>query len=161
MNLSQLVSSFFNWIFGLVGMIALILGLSFMPTLFGHESPDHVFMMLGGVTLYKGILSFFSNTFAIGILVVSTALFVWVGLLFSMSFHTMVETLGIYFHQESEGGFVSAWVIVLATIFMMVAQFVYILFGMILTPTTLLVGALMILAMCALLFANYNEVSRV
>ncbi len=161
MNLSQLVSTVFTWIFGLVGMVALIFGLSFMPTLFGHESPDHVFMVMGGVTLYKGILSFFSNTFAIGILVVSTALFVWVGLLFSMSFHTMVESLGIYFHHESEGGFMSAWVVVLATIFVMVAQFVYILFGMLLTPTTLLLGALMILAMCALLFANYHEVSHI
>lgn len=161
MNLPQLFVSILNWLFGLIGMLALILGLSFMPTLFGYENPDQVFMVFGGVTLFKGMLGFFGNAFAIGVLIVSTALFVWVGLLFSMSFHTMIESISGYFQTDGDGAHIMAWVAVLIANFILVALFVYTLFGTILTPTTLLLGVLMISAMCALLFANYREVYHV
>ena len=161
MNPLHLFSSVLNWVLGLLGMFALLAGLGFMPTLFGYENADQIFWVMGDVTLYKGILGFFNYTFAIAVLVVSTALFVWIGLLFSMSFHTMIDAIGDFFSQDGEQVHMAAWVVVLVANFLMVAQFVYILFGMILTPTTLLVGGLMIAAMCTLLFANYREVSSI
>ena len=161
MNLKYLFSAILNWTFGLVGMLALIVVLAFSPVLLGFEDPGLVFMTLGGITFYKGILSFFSNPVAVTILIGSTVLFVWVGLLFSMSFHSMVESFGRLLNEESEGGYMASWVTVLIANFFMVAMFVYVLFGMILTPATLLIGGLMIAAMCALLIANYGEVSRV
>lgn len=157
MNISDLLSSLLSWVFALIGGLGLILGLSFLPALFGYTNPDAVFITIGSVALSKGILAFFSYPFGIGVLIVATALFVWVSLLFSMSFHTLVESVVLYFDEEREEGMVAAWVAVLIANFFLVSLFVFILFGMILTPATLLIGALILMAMGALLAANYRE----
>lgn len=150
-----------SWLFGLIGVLGLILGLAFLPALFGYAEPDQAFMTLGNVVLSKGILVFYSYPFGIGILVVATALFVWVSLLFSMSLYTLIETLVCFFDDQREDGMAAAWTGVLTVNFFLVSVFVYILFGMLIAPATLLVGALMMLAMGALLAANYQETYRV
>ncbi len=161
MKTADLISAVISWLFGLVGVLGLVLGLSFLPALFGYADPDQVFMMLGSVALSKGILVFYSFAFGTGILVVSTALFVWVSLLFSMSLYTLIETVVCYFDDQREDGMMEAWAGVLAVNFLLVSLFVYILFGMLIAPSTLLVGGLMLLAMVALLAANYQETYRV
>ena len=157
MKSSDLLSSLLSWVFALIGSLGLIAGLSFLPALFGYNNPEAVFTTLGSVVLSKGILAYFSFAFSTGVLIVATALFVWVSLLFSMSFHTLVESAILYFDDEREEGMVGAWIAVLVANFFMVSLFVYILFGMILTPATLLIGGLMLMAMGALLAANYRE----
>ena len=157
MQTSELFATFFNWILGLLGMLALIGGLAFLPDLFGYADQSLVFMSLGGVILSKGIVHFFDFQFGIGILVVSTALFVWVALLFSMSSHTLVESIVDMFGDHGSDGVLPAWLFVLFANFLLVSFFVYILFGMILKPAMLLICGLMMLAMAALLAANYKE----
>ena len=132
-------------------------GLSLMPALFGYQDPTSAFITLGGVLLSKGILEFFSYPFGIGLLVVSTVIFTWVSLLFSMSFHTLVESIVYFFDDHREEAGAGAWISVLAANFFFVSLFVYILFGMLITPATLLIGGLMMVAMGALLAANYSE----
>lgn len=161
MKSSDLLSSLLSWIFALIGSLGLILGLSFLPALFGYADPGSVFTTIGNVALSKGILSFFSSTFGIGVLIVATALYVWVSLLFSMSFHTLVESAILYFDEGREDGVVAAWVAVLVANFFLVSLFVFILFGMILTPATLLISGLILMAMAALLAANYRETYHV
>ena len=160
MKTADLISAAVSWLFGLVGVLGLVLGLSFLPALFGYSDPDQIFMMLGNVALSKGILIFYSYAFGIGILVVSTALFVWVSLLFSMSLYTLIETIVCFFDDQREDGMMEAWAGVLTVNFILVSLFVYILFGALIAPSTLLVGGLMLLAMIALLAANYQETYR-
>ena len=132
-------------------------GLSFMPALFGNHDPDSIFMTVGGVLLSKGILEFFSYPFGIGLLVISTVIFTWVSLLFSMSSHTLVESVIFYIDDHRGEPGAGAWISVLVVNFFFVSLFVYILFGMLITPATLLIGGLMMAAMGALLAANYSE----
>ncbi len=157
MNLSDLLHSLLNWFVGVLGILALMFGLSLMPALFGNQDPDSIFLTLDGVSLSKGILGFFSYPFGIVLLVVSTTLFTWVSLLFSMSFHALIESIIYFFDDDREESVVGAWVAVLVANFLFVSMFVYILFGMIMTPATLLIGGLMLAAMAALLAANYRE----
>ncbi|MEM8488854.1 MAG: hypothetical protein AAF564_25135 [Bacteroidota bacterium] len=161
MKTTDLISAALSWLFGLVGVLGLILGLSFLPALFGYADPAQAFMTLGSVVLSKGILVYYSYPFGIGILVVSTALFIWVSLLFSMSLYTLIETIVCYLDDQREDGMFAAWIGVLSANFMLVSLFVYMLFGMLIAPSTLLVGTLMFLAMGALLAANYQESYRV
>ena len=157
MQTSELLAVTFNWVLGLLGMLALIVVLAFLPDLFGFADPAYAFMSLGGMVLSKGIVHFFDFQFGIGVLVVSTALFVWVALLFSMSSHSLVEAVFSVLGDDMHDGVVPAWLSVLVVNFLLVSLFVYILFGMILQPAMLLICGLMLLAMAALLAANYKE----
>ncbi len=161
MKASHILPSLLHWILGLTGVLALMVVLSFLPALFGFENPELVFISLGGIVLSKGILEFFSYPFAISVMVLATALFVWVCLLFSMSSHTLVEQIVRFLNDDRVEGVTTAWLVVLLSNFLLVSFYVYILFGTILTPATLLIGALMLVAMAALLAANYQETSTV
>lgn len=161
MQLSDFISAFFSWIFGLIGMLALIAGLAFLPELFGYEQAGSAIFNIGEITLSKGILFFFNFPFGISALVVATALFVWVSLLFSMSSYELVEAAVGYLKGDLDEGVLSAWIVVLCINFVLVSLYVFVLFGKVLSPATLLIGGLMMLAMAALLAANYRETYKV
>jgi hypothetical protein len=158
MNNWSLVTSFLNWLGGLIGTMALLAGLSFLPGLFGRQESDHVLITISDFPLSRDILSYFNWEWGIALIVIATTLFVFVCLFFSMSTHDMVVSTVEMFGQTDSEGELAAWGIVVAIDLSLITLFVVILYGSLTIGPTLLISGLILLAMASLLVANYAEI---
>ena len=157
LNIGDHVTALLNWCVGFVGTLALMAGLAFLPSLFGKEVGTQGVLELYEIVLSTNILGYFNQGWGIGILVVATVLFTWVCLILSMSTHSMVVA---FVHDISFGGRDAehaAWGIVLFLNLVLVALFVFILFGGLFKLINLLIWSLLMLAVGVLLIANYSE----
>lgn len=158
MHSDSLATAIINWLGGLIGTFALLVGLSFLPGLFGRHQSDQVIMMISDLPLSKDVLSFFNGEWGIGLIVVATVLFVLVCLFFSMSTHAMVVAVAELTQQTIADAEYAAWGVVMALNLSLVLLFVTILYGSLLSFGAILISLLILLAMASLLFANYAEI---
>ena len=146
-----------NWLGGIIGILALMAGLAILPSLFGKEVADQRVLEIFEIVLSKNVLGFFSTGWGIGILVVATALFVWICLILSMSTHEFIVSLVNDLTLGDRDAEMLAWGIVLSIDIVLVGLFVFILFGGLFSIATFLIWSLMMLAMGILLLANYTH----
>lgn len=146
-----------HWLAGCLGICAYMVVFAFMPGLLPMGDGEQVRTFLFGLPLSVGVLHAFPWMWKVGLLVVGSALFVWISFLFLMSTHNLIVGVVGATTRDRQDGERSAWVAMGSCLLVLAGLFAWIMFGTLLSFWALVY----VLALCAgtglLLRQNYGE----
>ncbi|MEZ4699127.1 MAG: hypothetical protein R2834_02255 [Rhodothermales bacterium] len=146
-----------HWLAGCLGILAYMIVFSFMPSLLGVASSDHVRAIVLGIPLSVGVLHSFHTAWQIGLLVVGAALFVWISFMFLMSTHNLIVGVVGDATRDREDGERSAQIAMAVCLVILALVFAWIMFGSLFTLGAPIYALLLIGGTFLLLRQNYGE----